>query len=61
MAAVAYLQVMTSRFRELQAGSEYERPILSFLTGNNLRTVEQQHCLPFNKDFGICACLTAVM
>ena len=35
MAAAAYLlwHVMTSRYRELQAGREYERPILSFWRG----------------------------
>ena len=46
MAAAAYLfwHVMTSRYRELQAGREYERPVLSFTTVVNLRTEEEQHC-----------------
>jgi len=51
---------MTIHCRELQAGREYERPVLSFPTGNNLRTVEEQHCLPLNKDVGTCACLAAL-
>jgi len=62
MAAAAYLfwHVMTSRYRELQAGREYERPVLSFPTGDNLSTVEEQHCLPLDKDVGTCACLATL-